>query len=165
MPDPFPTRRPTALAAAILAAATFGGTTAAQARKPVLTPAQEAAAFMQQKSAEPGVTTLPSGLEYKVIESGDASGQHPKATDSVMVIYTGKLTDGAIFDDSHNQITTLPLGGVIKGWSEGLQLMRPGDVWMFYIPPALAYGTKGGGPIPPDAALQFKVELVAIAGQ
>lgn len=124
----------------------------------------EAAAFLKQKSAEPGVVTLPSGLEYKVISSGDTSGEHPTATSSVMVNYVGKLSDGATFDDSHDQIVTLPLGSVIKGWTEGLQLMRPGDVWMLYIPPALAYGAKGAGPIPPNEALAFKIEFVAVSG-
>ena len=123
-----------------------------------------AAAFMKQQSAQPGVVTLPSGLEYKVIEKGDASGPHPTAADSVLVTYVGKLSDGATFDDSHGQIVTLPLGSVIKGWTEGLQLMRPGDVWMLYVPPALAYGDKGGGPIPPNAALVFRIEFVAISG-
>ena len=123
-----------------------------------------AAAFLKQQSAQPGVVTLPSGLEYKVIEKGDASGPHPGPTDSVLVSYVGKLSDGAIFDDSHGQIVTLPLGSVIKGWTEGLQLMRPGDVWMLYIPPSLAYGDKGGGPIPPNAALVFRIELVAVSG-
>lgn len=124
----------------------------------------DASAFLKQKSAEPGVVTLPSGLEYKVVESGDAAGAHPTAANSVLVNYVGKLSDGATFDDSHGQIVTLPLSGVIKGWTEGVQLMRPGDIWMFYIPPALAYGAKGAGPIPPNTALAFRIELVAISG-
>lgn len=124
----------------------------------------DAASFLKQKSAEPGIVTLPSGLEYKVVESGDAAGAHPTAASSVLVNYVGKLSDGATFDDSHGQIVTLPLSGVIKGWTEGVQLMRPGDIWMFYIPPALAYGAKGAGPIPPNAALVFRIELVAISG-
>ena len=122
-----------------------------------------AAAFMKQTGAQPGVVTLPSGLEYKVVESGDAGGRRPGSADSVLVNYVGKLSDGAIFDDSKGRIVTLPLGQVIKGWSEGLQLMRPGDVWMLYIPPGLAYGAKGAGPIPENAALTFRVELVAIS--
>ncbi len=127
------------------------------------TPA-EAAAFMKQNAAQPGVVTLPSGLEYKVVSSGDTTGAHPGPTDSVMVSYVGKLSDGATFDDSHGNIVTLPLNAVIKGWTEGMQLMRPGDVWMLYVPPALGYGPKGAGPIPPDAALVFRIELVAVAG-
>lgn len=141
--------------AMVLAATAAGGARAG-------TPA-EAAAFLKQKAAEPGVVTLPSGLEYKVISSGDAAGAHPAATSSVMVNYVGKLSDGATFDDSHDQIVTLPLGSVIKGWTEGLQLMRPGDVWMLYIPPALAYGAKGAGPIPPNEALAFRIEFVAVS--
>ena len=73
-------------------------------------------------------------------------------------------TDGATFDDSHGNIVTLPLNAVIKGWTEGMQLMRPGDVWMLYVPPELGYGAKGAGPIPPNAALVFRIELVAVAG-
>lgn len=126
------------------------------------TPA-EAAAFLKQKATESGVVTLPSGLEYKVISSGDATGAHPTATNSVMVNYIGKLSDGAIFDETHDQIVTLPLGSVIKGWTEGLQLMRPGDIWTFYIPPSLGYGAKGAGPIPPNEALTFRIELVAVS--
>ena len=127
------------------------------------TPA-EAAAFLKKNAAMPGVVSLPSGLEYKVVQSGDAGGGHPTASQSVMVNYVGKLSDGATFDDSHGNIVTLPLGGVIKGWTEGLQLMRPGDVWMLYIPPALGYGERGAGPIPPNAALVFRIELVAVTG-
>ena len=126
---------------------------------------EEATSFLKQMSAQPGVVTLPSGLEYKVISSGEPSGDHPTASDSVMVNYVGKLSDGAIFDESHGQIVTLPLGGVIKGWTQGMQLMRPGDIWTFYIPPALAYGAKGAGPIPPNAALVFRIELVAVSGK
>ena len=128
------------------------------------TPA-EAAAFMRQNAGQPGVVTLPSGLEYKVVQSGDASGARPGPADSVMVSYVGKLSDGAIFDDSHGNIVTLPLNAVIKGWTEGMQLMRPGDVWMLYVPPGLGYGAKGAGPIPPNAALVFRIELVAVAGR
>lgn len=123
----------------------------------------DAAAFLKRKAAEPGVITLPSGLEYKVVESGDAAGSHPTPAQNIMVNYVGKLADGAIFDESHGQIVTLPLSGVIKGWTEGVQLMRPGDIWNFYIPPSLAYGEKGAGPIPPNAALQFRIELVAVS--
>lgn len=124
---------------------------------------EEAAAFLKQKAAEPGVVSLPSGLEYKIIESGDATGRHPTVSDNVMVNYVGKLSDGATFDESHGQIVTLPLNAVIKGWTEGLQLMRPGDIWMLYIPPAMAYGANGAGPIPPNAALTFRIELVAVS--
>ena len=127
------------------------------------TPA-EAAAFMRQNAGQSGVVTLPSGLEYRVVQSGEAGGAHPGPADSVMVSYVGKLSDGATFDDSHGNIVTLPLNAVIKGWTEGMQLMRPGDVWMLYVPPELGYGVKGAGPIPPNAALVFRIELVAVAG-
>ncbi|MCQ8277309.1 FKBP-type peptidyl-prolyl cis-trans isomerase [Acetobacteraceae bacterium KSS8] len=154
--------RRTSLTVLLLGALGFG---AAEAKPAPLTPAEQAQAFLKQKASEPGVVTLPSGLEYKVEESGDKTGPHPTATDSVMVNYVGKLSDGATFDDSKGQIVTLPLDQVIKGWTEGLQLMRPGDVWTFYVPPNLAYGAKGAGPIPPDAALVFRIELVAVSGR
>ncbi|MCQ8240226.1 FKBP-type peptidyl-prolyl cis-trans isomerase [Rhizosaccharibacter radicis] len=135
---------------------------------PPRTHAQIAADYMREISAQPDVKTLPSGLAYKVLASGPQTGPHPAPQDSVLVNYVGKLSDGATFDSSEEHgggIATLPLAGVIPGWREGLQLMRPGDKWMLYIPPALAYGSKGVGPIPPDTALQFRVELVAISGK
>ena len=148
----------------LLAACCLAGLLGIAARSPARadTPAA-ATAFLKQKSAEPGVVTLPSGLEYKIVQSGDAGGPHPAATDSVLVSYVGKLSDGAIFDDSKGQIVTLALSQVIKGWTQGLQLMRPGDIWMLYIPPGLAYGARGAGPIPENAALVFRIELVAIS--
>ena len=151
--------------ASLLACFSVAAAGAADAKPAAPTAAQAAAAFMKDNANQPGVVTLPSGLEYKVIEKGDPSGPHPAATDAVMVNYVGKLSDGATFDDSHGNIATLPLAEVVKGWTEGLQLMRPGDVWMLYIPPALGYGPKGAGPIPPDAALVFRIELVAVAGK
>lgn len=150
---------------AVLTMAVLSIAPACLARPAALTPAQEASAFLKQKSTEPGVVTLPSGLEYKVVESGNTGGPHPSATDRVLVNYVGKLSDGATFDDSKGQIITLPLDGVIKGWTEALQLMRPGDIWMLYIPPALGYGAHGAGPIPADAALVFRIELVAVSGK
>jgi FKBP-type peptidyl-prolyl cis-trans isomerase FklB len=135
---------------------------------PPKTAAERAADFMRETAAQPDVVTLPSGLEYKVIASGPANGPHPTPQDSVLVNYVGKLSDGATFDSSEEHgggMATLPLAGVIKGWQQGLMLMRPGDTWMLYIPPALGYGEKGAGPIPPNTALQFKVELVAISGK
>ncbi len=106
----------------------------------------------------------PSGLKYAIIREGN--GASPAATDVVTVNYAGRLTDmdGTEFDSSYNrgEPTSFPLNRVIAGWTEGLQLMKPGAIYEFYIPSDLAYGERGGGPIPPNAPLLFKVELISI---
>lgn len=106
----------------------------------------------------------PSGLKYVILRAG--TGAHPSATDVVTVNYAGRLTDmeGTEFDSSYKrgEPTSFPLNRVIAGWTEGLQLMQPGAVYEFYIPADLAYGERGGGPIPPNAPLLFKVELISI---
>lgn len=105
-----------------------------------------------------------SGLKYAIIKEG--TGKSPKATDQVTVNYAGQLTDldATEFDSSYarQQPATFPLNGVIKGWTEGLQLMKEGAVYEFYIPADLAYGENGGGPIPPNAPLVFQVELISV---
>ena len=111
-----------------------------------------------------GVKSLPSGLQYKVITEG--KGKSPSATDTVTVQYTGRLVDGTEFDSSYKrgQAATFALNGVIKGWTEALQLMKEGSKWQLYLPSNLAYGETGtvGGPIGPNAALIFDVELVSL---
>ena len=106
-----------------------------------------------------------SGIQYTIIESGNANGPHPNATDTVVVHYEGRLVNGKVFDSSiaRDVPATFPLNGVIPGWTEGLQLMRPGDKWEFVLPPELAYGERGaGGDIGPNATLIFTVELIEI---
>ena len=122
----------------------------------------EGAAFLAENSKKEGVKTLPSGVQYKVITEG--KGKSPGIADTVTVQYTGRLIDGTEFDSSHKrgQPTTFPLNGVIKGWTEALQLMKEGGKWQIFIPPDLAYGEKGGGPIGPNATLIFDVELISI---
>lgn len=108
-------------------------------------------------------TTTDSGLKYQVLEAGE--GDSPAATDTVTVHYAGWLTDGSMFDASYSRGVTasFPLNGVISGWTEGLQLMKPGAKYVFEIPSDLAYGPQGRPPvIPPDATLIFQVELVKI---
>ena len=108
-------------------------------------------------------TTTDSGLKYQVIEPGE--GDSPSATDTVTVHYAGWLTDGSMFDASYSRGVTasFPLNGVISGWTEGLQLMKPGGKFLFEIPHALAYGESGRPPvIPPSATLIFLVELVKV---
>jgi len=121
------------------------------------------AAYLTANRAKPGVTTLPSGLQYRVITAG--TGRKPYASDQVTVHYRGSLVDGTEFDSSYTrgQPATFPVGGVIAGWIEALQLMPEGSTWELVIPSTLAYGSRGaGGVIPPDAALIFQVELIKI---
>jgi FKBP-type peptidyl-prolyl cis-trans isomerase FkpA len=108
------------------------------------------------------VTKTASGLEYVVMTEG--SGESPKATDKVSVHYTGKLLNGTVFDSSVQRGTPIefPLNGVIPGWTEGVQLMKPGAKYVFYIPSNLAYGPNGQGPIPANADLIFEVELLKV---
>jgi FKBP-type peptidyl-prolyl cis-trans isomerase len=113
-------------------------------------------------TASDGWRTTRSGLKYRVLK-GNGTGKRPKATDRVMVHYVGRFSDGNIFDSSvaRGEAAVFPLNRVIKGWTEGVQLMSVGERYEFAIPADLAYGT-GRGPIPNGAALFFKVELIAI---
>jgi FKBP-type peptidyl-prolyl cis-trans isomerase FklB len=120
-------------------------------------------AFLAANKAKAGVVTLPSGLQYKVLTAG--TGTKPTASDSVVCNYRGTLIDGKEFDSSYKrgQPATFPVSGVIKGWTEALQLMPAGSKWQLVIPPDLAYGERGqGGDIGPDATLVFEVELLSI---
>lgn len=133
--------------------------------------AQKAKAAVDQKKNIEHITKFleeklektASGLEYKVIKAG--TGEKPKATDKVTVHYTGYLTDGSKFDSSvdRGQPATFGLNQVIKGWTEGVQLMQVGSKYRFKIPPELGYGAAGaGGSIPPNALLVFDIELISI---
>jgi FKBP-type peptidyl-prolyl cis-trans isomerase len=120
-------------------------------------------AFLAANAKKEGVTTTASGLQYKVLEAG--TGARPSAKDSVNVHYRGTFIDGKTFDSSYDrgQPISFPLNGVIKGWTEGVQLMPVGAKYEFYIPHDLAYGENGaGGVIPPYATLIFVVELLGI---
>lgn len=119
--------------------------------------------FLAENAKRPEVKTTPSGLQYEIIEA--TIGQKPKATDKVKVHYEGTLTDGTVFDSSYKrgEPITFGLNQVIKGWTEGLQLMSIGSKYKLYIPYQLGYGAQGAGAaIPPYAALIFTVELLGI---
>jgi FKBP-type peptidyl-prolyl cis-trans isomerase len=122
----------------------------------------EGAAFLTENKKKEGVKTLPSGLQYKVIKEG--TGKTPKATDTVVTQYKGTLIDGKEFDSSYKrgEPATFPVTGVIRGWTEALQLMKEGSTWQLVVPPELAYGEQGAGPIGPNATLIFEVELVSV---
>ncbi|NBV43128.1 FKBP-type peptidyl-prolyl cis-trans isomerase [bacterium] len=127
--------------------------------------AQAGAEFLANNKKQSGVVTLSSGLQYKVITSGTGKNRKsPKETDTVTVHYRGTLIDGTEFDSSYkrNQPATFPLNGVIKGWTEALQKMKPGDKWMLYIPSELAYGPSSAGIIGPNSVLVFEVELLKV---
>ncbi len=127
----------------------------------------EGEAFLKANGAKPGIVTLPSGLQYKVIKEGN--GPSPKANDSVSVHYAGRLLDGTEFDSSikRGKPTEFTVNQVIKGWTEALQLMKVGSKWEVYIPSDLAYGAnpRPGGPIPPNAVLIFEVELLGVGAE
>jgi FKBP-type peptidyl-prolyl cis-trans isomerase len=120
-------------------------------------------AFLATNAKQPGVITTASGLEYKVIKTG--TGAKPQLSDKVKVHYTGTLINGTVFDSSveRGEPAVFPVGAVIPGWVEALQLMRVGDKWQLFIPAKLAYGEQSPSPaIPPNSPLIFEVELLNI---
>ena len=121
--------------------------------------------FLEDNGQRPEVMITASGLQYEVLEEGEAGADSPRASDTVTVHYHGTLIDGTVFDSSveRNEPATFGLNQVISGWTEGVQLMKVGDKYRFYIPPELAYGEAGaGGIIGPNATLIFDVELLEI---
>ena len=119
--------------------------------------------YHAEKAKKEGVITLPSGLQYLVLKEGN--GKSPKSTDQVKCHYEGMLVDGTLFDSSiqRGEPATFPLNQVIAGWTEGLQLMKEGAKYRFFIPYTLGYGERGAGSsIPPFAALIFDVELIEV---
>ena len=123
---------------------------------------EAAMAFLAENATGENVVTLESGLQYRIIET--AEGEKPKADDSVVVNYRGTLIDGTEFDSSYKrgEPARFPVKAVIPGWQEALQLMSVGSKWEVFIPPELAYGEGGQGPIPPGSALIFEVEVMEI---
>ena len=127
-------------------------------------PSAESEAFMAKVKKEDGVQVLASGLAYKVVRSGPATGLKPQLKDEVKVHYEGKLENGTVFDSSYErgQPAAMPLERLIPAWQEALQLMRPGDEWILYVPSNLGYGDEGAGQIPPGAPLIFRIELIDV---
>jgi FKBP-type peptidyl-prolyl cis-trans isomerase FklB len=124
---------------------------------------KEGAAFLTDNKSKDGVVTLPSGLQYKILTQG--TGPKPTASDTVVCNYRGTLINGTEFDSSYKrgEPTTFPVNGVIKGWTEALQLMPVGSKWQLFIPSDLAYGERSPAPeIGPDSTLIFEVELLSI---
>ena len=120
-------------------------------------------AFLAENSQQDGVVVTESGLQYKILEAGE--GDAPGPADVATVHYRGTLIDGTQFDSSYDrdQPATFPVGGVIAGWTEALQLMKPGAKWQLFIPAELAYGERGAGQdIGPNATLLFDVELISV---
>lgn len=124
---------------------------------------EEGEKFLAENAKKDNIITLPSGLQYTVLKEG--TGKKPKATDNVKCHYEGTLIDGVVFDSSYKrgEPAVFPLNGVIKGWTEGVQLMSEGAKYRFFIPYNLAYGENGAGNlIPPYSALIFDVELIEV---
>jgi len=122
--------------------------------------------FLEENKKRPGVVTLPDGLQYEIITKG--TGPIPTATDTVQANYIGTLLDGKEFDNSYKrgQPLTIPVSGVIRGWTEALELMPVGSKWKLFIPSDLAYGDRGaGGAIPGGATLIFEIELLNIVNK
>ncbi len=124
---------------------------------------EEGIKFLEENKKRPGVITLPSGLQYEILTKGE--GPIPTAVDTVSANYIGTLINGNEFDNSYKrgEPLTIPVSGVIRGWTEALQLMPVGSKWKLYVPSDLAYGERGaGGVIPGGAALVFEIELLGI---
>lgn len=121
-------------------------------------------AYEAWSAARPGWTTTPSGLQYHVDKAAPATAAKPAPGATVTIHYVGRFIDGRIFDSSRqrNEPATFPLNRLIKGWQEGVPMMRVGETWSFVIPAAIAYGDRDRPPIPPGSTLLFEIELIAI---
>ncbi len=162
--------RAAALASALATLAACGP---AMKPRPKAADVQAGQAFLAANAKDPAVHTLPDGLEYRIVTSGDPGGPHPRPQDEVKVNYEGRLLGpanapltGPVFDSSFARgvPADFPLAGLVPGWVEAMQLMRPGDEWTLYVPPKLAYGDDPppGAPIPPGAVLIFRIQLLGV---
>ncbi|SDR77467.1 FKBP-type peptidyl-prolyl cis-trans isomerase FklB [Halopseudomonas xinjiangensis] len=134
----------------------------AQAEEAARQAGQAGTDYLAQNAQRDGVVTLPSGLQYEVISEG--TGATPSASDTVRTHYEGTLINGEVFDSSYKrgEPAEFPVGGVIAGWTEALQLMKEGAKWRLYIPSELAYGARAAGSIPPHSTLVFDIELIKV---
>lgn len=125
----------------------------------------EAVAFLEKNAKAEGVVTLPSGLQYKVVQSGPAGGVSPDRNDLVKVDYEGKLIDDTVFDSSfaRGAPAIFTTEEVVKGWTEALQKMHVGDEWILYVPPELGYGERASPKIPANSVLIFRLKLLDVA--
>lgn len=120
--------------------------------------------FLVRNAAAEDVVTTPSGLQYFIVRSGPKTGPHPVGSDTVTFDYEGKLVTGETFDSSYERGTPLtgPVDRFVPGFTEALKLMRPGDEWLVWIPPALGYGDRAKGPIPANSVLRFRLALHSV---
>jgi peptidylprolyl isomerase/FKBP-type peptidyl-prolyl cis-trans isomerase FklB len=120
--------------------------------------------FLARNAAAQNVVTTASGLQYFVIRSGPATGRQPGGSDTVTFDYEGKLVSGEPFDSSYERGTPLtgPVDGFVPGFTEALKMMRPGDEWIVWVPPALGYGDRGMGPLPANSVLRFRLALHSV---
>jgi len=124
-----------------------------------------AEAFLQENAKKPGVISLPSGIQYRVLATGDARSQCPMLEDYIKIHYEGSLADGTVFDSSmeRKEPAIFNLSEVIPGYGASLPYMHVGDEWVIYVPPGLGYGERGaGGVIPPNAVLVFRIKLLGL---
>ena len=125
------------------------------------TAAQE---YLAKNAAQPGVTSMPSGLQYRILAAGDPSGVSPRPTDQVTVRYVASLADGTVFDrsETHDRPAKFQVNSVFKGWQEAFAAMTPGAIWQLFVPPDLGYGANSPPPVPPGALLVYELELVRV---
>lgn len=147
-----------AVAAALALAACGNGGEAAG-------PQGDNAAFLAENARQEGVETLASGVQYRIDRAGSPTGDQPDSNDLVSVHYEGKLLDGTVFDSSYQRGVPafMPLDRLIPAWQEAIPMMRVGDAWTLWVPPEQGYGDQGGGPIPPNSVLVFRIELLGVA--
>lgn len=150
------------ISALALSGCSKDGETKVADTKPASETLKEGKDFLAANKAKPGVVTLPSGLQYKILQSGPATGGHPQLGDEVKLHYEGKLIDGTVFDSSFERGVPLdmPLRQLVQGWLDIVPMMRPGDVWEVYVPAELGYGKEGKGDVPPNAVMIFRMELI-----
>jgi FKBP-type peptidyl-prolyl cis-trans isomerase len=124
----------------------------------------EAGAFLADNARQPGVVSLPSGLQYRIVRRGPAVGLHPREGDEVRINYEGRLTTGEVFDSSYERgaPVSMPVRAFVPGMIQALALMRPGDEFTVWIPPSLGYGPQANGPIPGNSVLIFRLELIDV---